>query len=386
MKLNIVLKATLLILFFGIFFSCSDKNQFTVKGIISGGNEKMLYFENVTTSRAILLDSVKLNKSGSYKFTHKQPEAPDFYRLRLNNQLINFSADSTEIITINSDTLNFAKAYTVEGSADSETIKTLSLLQLKTSDVYNQLQKQYNSQSITADEYLEKINISIDEYKEAAKNYIFVNPASASAYFAIFQQVNGLLIFDPYDKNDSKIYGAVANNWNQYYPEAQRTKHLVQLFANSLAVLRGDQTKDLDINTVDSKDFFDISLLSYDNKSYRLSEVGENKVVLLEFISYSLKESPLHNIELANVYRKYYDKGFQIYQVSLDTDQHFWKNAASNLPWVCVLDPESVYSNIVKKYNVRELPTGFILNKKGEIASRIEDYAKLETYILPYLN
>jgi len=384
MKRNII-QVLLLIPVIGILFSCSGKNHFTVKGIIKNGNEKMLYLENVAASKIILLDSLKLNKSGSYKFKQKKPLAPDFYRLRLNNQLINFTVDSTEIITINSDTLLFAKDYTVEGSTESEHIKALTFLQLKTSETYNQLQNQYKSQSITADEYKEKANACIDEYKNEATKFIYNNPASASAYFALFQQINGLLIFDPYDKNDSKAYGAVANNWNLHYPNAPRTKNLVQLFTSALAVMRGEQTRIPDANTVDSKDFFDISLLSYDDKAYRLSEIGKDKVVLLDFTSYAMKESPLHNQQLANIYTKYSSQGFQIYQVSLDSDEHSWKNAAYNLPWICVLDPQSEYSDIAVKYNVREIPTGFILNRKGEIVKRVQDYAELEKDVLSYL-
>lgn len=385
MKRNIVIQLALLIPAVGIFLSCSGRHQFTVKGTIKDGNEKMLYLENVTTSKVILLDSVKLSKSGSYKFRHERPLAPDFYRLRLNHQLINFAIDSTEIVTIDADTLQFAQAYSVEGSIESERIKTLTLLQLKTSEIYNQLQKQYRSQSITADEYKEKANACIEEYKNEAKKYIYPDPASASAYFALFQQINGLLIFDPYDKADSKTYGAVANNWNQRYPDAPRTKHLVQLFTSALAIMRGEKANSLNAKTVENKDYFDVSLLSFDDKAYRLSEIGKGKVVLVDFIAYEMKESPLHNQQLAKVYKKYCDRGFQIYQISLDTDEHFWKNAAFNLPWICVIDPQSFNSDIARKYNVRELPAGFIMNREGEIAKRVKNYADLETDILSCL-
>ena len=385
MKRNFIIQFALLIPVIVIFISCTGKNHFTVKGTINDGNKKILYLENVSISKVIALDSIKLNNTGSYIFKHKQAFAPDFYRLRLNNQFINFVVDSTEIITINSDTLNFAKDYTVEGSTESEHIKTISLLQLKTSEIFNKLQKQYLSQSITVDEYTKEANACIEEYKDEAKNYIFTNPASASSYFALFQQINGLLLFDPYDKSDSKVYGAVANNWYQHYPDAPRTKHLVNLFTSSLSVIRGDKVGDLDANTIDSKEYFDISLLSFDDHEYRLSETGKNKVVLLDFIAYSLKESPSHNQLLAKLYMKYNSKGFEIYQISLDTDEHFWKNAAYNLPWICVLDPQSVNSDIVKKYNVRELPNGFILNRNGEIVKRVEDYNNLENDILSYL-
>jgi len=385
MKQNIISKPVLIISIVGIIISCTYKNHFTVGGYIKDGKGKILYLENVTTSKAILLDSVQLGKNGSYTFKRERPAAPDFYRLRLDNRWINFTIDSAENITILSDTLQFAINYTVKGSPESEYIKTLTLLQIKTEKLYNELQDRYRSKNITADEYREKANACIEEYKNEAKQFIYDNPASASAYFALFQQVDGLLLFDPYDKTDSKAYGAVANNWNVRYPDAPRTKHLVQLFTTSLAVMRGEQTLDRDITASDGKEYFDISLLSFDDKPYRLSEIGENKVVLVDFIAYEMSESPLHNQQLAKVYEKYYDQGFRIYQVSLDTDEHFWKNAAVNLPWTCVLDPQSVNSDIVRKYNIRELPTGFILNRKGEIVKRVEDYSELVTDILSCL-
>ena len=385
MKRNILTQFTLLITIIGVFISCSDKTHFRVKGTIKDGDGKMLYLENVTTSRVVLLDSVKLSNSGSYKFKRIRPVAPDFYRLRLNSQLINFTVDSTETVTIDSDTLKFAENYTVGGSTESEKLKALTLLQLKTSETYNHLQDQYQSKSITADEYKAKADSCINEYKDEAKKNIYTHPASASAYFALFQQVNGLLIFDPYDKIDSKAYGAVANNWNQHYPDAPRTKHLVQLFTSALAIMRGEQNRLTDANTVESKKYFDVSLSSVDDKVYRLSETGKDKVVLVEFIAYEMKESPAHNQLLAKLYEKYRNQGFQIYQISLDTDEHFWKNAAVNLPWICVIDPQSVNSDNVKKYNVRGLPTGFIMNRKGDIVKRVEDYGGLESDIVSYL-
>ena len=385
MKRNIVIQFALLIPVIGIFISCSGKGQFIVKGSIKDGNEKTLYLENVTASKTVLLDSVKLSKSGSYKFKHARPETPDFYRLRLNNQLINFVIDSVETVRINSDTLRFAEGYTVEGSTESEHIQSLTLLQLKTSETYNQLQDQFRSKSITADEYKDKANACIEEYKTEAKKYIYTRPASPSAYFALFQKINGLLIFDPYDRTDSKAYGAVANNWNQRYPNSPRTQQLVDLFTSALAVLREEQPGNLDAKTVASRDFFDISLLSYDDKPYRLSEIGKDKVVLVDFTAYGMQNSPAHNQQLAKIFEKYRRQGFQIYQISLDTDEHFWKNAAANLPWVCVIDPQSVNSDIARKYNVRDIPTGFIMNRKGEIVKRIDDYAEVEAGVVSCL-
>jgi hypothetical protein len=98
-----------------------------------------------------------------------------------------------------------------------------------------------------------------------------------------------------------------------------------------------------------------------------------------------MKESPLHNLQLAEIYNKYKSKGLEIYQISLDSDEHFWKNAMVNLPWICVIDPQSFYSAIAQKYNVLNIPTAFIMNREGEIVLRIEDYSHLEADIAKFM-
>jgi hypothetical protein len=367
-----------------IFASCTKNNKFTIEGNIKDGFGKTLYLENITASSVVVADSADLGNDGFFRFKRARPQAPDFYRLRLKNQFINLSVDSTETIKVQSDTSNFARDYIVEGSFECTKIKDLTFLQLATNEAYNKLQRQYDSKEISMDEYITKAKDIIDDYKKEATNYITSNPASASAYFALFQQVNGLLIFDPYDKQDAKMYGAVANNWNVNYPDALRTKHLVNLFKNSLLVLRQEQNA-VTSNEVDSKQFFDIALLSVRDNEIRLSEVGAGKVTLLDFTAYESQNSPQHNMDLLKIYRKYEPQGFTIYQVSLDRDKHFWKNAAVNLPWICVNDPQSIYSEIAKKYNVSNLPTGFLFGKNGEIVSRIDNYSDVEKLVVSQL-
>jgi len=362
-----------------VFIACTN-NKFTIEGKVQDGAEKTLYLENITTSAVVTIDSVVLGNDGSFRFRRLRPKAPDFYRIRLKDQFVNLSVDSTEIIKVQADALNFARNYTVEGSSECSKIKDLTFLQLTTSEAYNQLQKQYNAKEISMDEYAAKAKEVVDTYKEKATKLIIANPASASAYFALFQQVNGLLIFDPYDRQDAKMYGAVANNWNIKYPKAPRTEHLVNLFKNSLLAFREEQTTPVP-KEVNGKQFFDISLPSIEDNEIRLYEVGAGKVMLLDFTAYELENSPQHNMDLMNVYQKFKSKGFIIYQVSLDRDIHFWKNAAINLPWTAVIDPQSIYSDIAKKYNVTNLPTGFLFNKNGDIVARIDDYRNLEKLI-----
>ena len=78
-----------------LFTACKKNSDFTVEGVVSGADGQMMYLENVGVSTVELMDSVKLTAAGKFSFTKPRPAFPDFYRLRLNNQLINFSVDST---------------------------------------------------------------------------------------------------------------------------------------------------------------------------------------------------------------------------------------------------------------------------------------------------
>lgn len=81
------------------FSACNNSSDFIVKGVVAGADGQLMYLENVGISNVVTLDSIKLAPGGKFKFTEKRPEYPDFYRLRLNNQLINFAVDSTETIS-----------------------------------------------------------------------------------------------------------------------------------------------------------------------------------------------------------------------------------------------------------------------------------------------
>lgn len=113
----------------------------------------------------------------------------------------------------------------------------------------------------------------------------------------------------------------------------------------------------------------------------KLSEIAKGSPVLINFTAYQAEWSPAINMELNKVYSQYAAQGLKIYQISLDADEHFWKNAAINLPWICVRDPETAYSQVAALYNVKQLPAVFLLDKNGSIVKREDDPQQLEKSI-----
>jgi peroxiredoxin len=117
------------------------------------------------------------------------------------------------------------------------------------------------------------------------------------------------------------------------------------------------------------------------NEKISLSSIAKDKVVLVNFTAYQTEWSPELNMSLGDLYNKYNRNGVEIYQISLDSDTHYWKNVSSILPWICVRDPESVYSQIAALYNVKQLPALFLIDRKGNIVKRIEELNTLDTEI-----
>ena len=360
------------------FSACNNSSDFIVKGVVAGADGQLMYLENVGISNVVTLDSIKLAPGGKFKFTEKRPEYPDFYRLRLNNQLINFAVDSTETISFVADAGTFATSYSVEGSENSKAIKAITLAQLDANQAISRLRKEYEDKMISDTTYRMKVLAAADAYKEVARKYIYSAPMSTAAYFALFQQIDGLLFFDLYDRKDVKAYGAVATSYNHTYPESPRSKHLYNLTLQSMKVLRAQRP--VDYSNVETKEisFLDIELPDVRGEVVKLSTVAPGKVVLINFTAYQREWSPALNMALGELYTKYHDQELEIYQVSLDSDFHFWRNGASNLPWVTVHDPQSVYSQVAGLYNVKQLPALFILDRKGNLVKRVEDVKKLE--------
>ena len=377
MKRNAYIAAALL--FAGVT-ACNNEPAFTVQGEITDAADKMLYLEHTGLEGIIPLDSTELNESGSFSFSSARPEAPEFYRLRIENQIINFSIDSTETVEIHAGFKNLSTEYQIEGSENNTKIKELVLLQAGLQKQVNQLAQSGLPIGIAQD----SIQSLVNAYKDTVKrNYIFAGPNKPYAYFALFQQLNGYMIFDPLsNKEDVKCFAAVATSMNNMYPHADRSRNLYNMVIKGMKNTRTPQTQPLQIpaDKIEETSIIDIPLRDVDGNLHHLTDL-KGKVVLIDFTIYGTAESGARNLLLRELYNKYKGQGLEIYQISLDTDEHFWKTSADNLPWICVRDPQGPYSTYVRMYGVSQLPTSFLVNRSNELSLRIDANTDLDTEI-----
>ena len=362
--------------------SCNN-NKFTVEGQISGAKDSVLYFENVGIEGINVLDSVKLSDNGDFSFSEAANQAPEFYRLRIADQIINVSIDSTETVQIKGEYPGMASNYTVSGSDNCSKIRELALKQMDLQTKAIALQSNTELGIVKAND---SIMTLINAYKEDVKReYIYKEPFKAYAYFALFQAIGNYLIFNPRtNKDDIKAFAAVATSWDTYYPHAERGQNLhniaIEGMKNQRIVEAQNADIQIDANKVQEAGVLNISLLDNKGQQRNLTDL-KGQVVLLDFHIFAMENSPARIIELRELYNKYHAQGLEIFQVSLDPDEHFWKQQTAALPWVSVRDEDGVNSQRLLLYNVQAVPDFFLIDRGNNLVKRAAQIKDLEAEI-----
>ena len=357
--------------------------KFTVEGQIENAKDSVLYFENVGLEGINVLDSIKLDNNGNFSFSETAPSAPEFYRLRIADQIINVSIDSTETVQFKGQYPGMASNYTVSGSDNCEKIKELTLKQM---DLQSRAIAIQRNTAIGIDEANDSIQGLINAYKEEVKhNYIYKEPMKAYSYFALFQAIGNYLIFNPRtNKDDIKAFAAVATSWDTYYPHAERGQNLhniaIEGMKNQRILDAQNSQFQVEANKVNEAGVLDIALPDNHGQERHLTDL-KGQVVLLDFHIFAMNDSPARIIMLRELYNKYHQQGLEIYQVSLDPDEHFWKQQTAALPWISVRDADGVNSQRLMLYNIQAVPDFFIIDRGNNLVKRAIQIKDLEAEI-----
>ena len=354
--------------------SCNEK-KFHIDGTITGAADSTLYFENMSLDGAVKIDSAKLSEDGTFAFEGTAPTAPEFYRLRIAGQFINIAVDSTETINIKAQYPQMATQYEVSGSEDCQRIKELSLMQ---SSLQAQVNAIARNPELGAQAAADSVSRIVEAYKTRVKTeYIFKAPMKASSYFALFQTIYAggqpVLLFNPRtSEQDIKVFGAVATSWDTFYPNEKRGENLHNIAIEGMKDVRylrsQQQAEEIEASKVNTSGILDFTLTDNTGVARSLSSLKGN-VVLLDFHLFADQNSMKRIMSLRELYNKYHAQGFQIYQVAIDGDEHFWKTQTAALPWISTRVDDNT-SSVLQIYNVQQVPTFFLLDRSCNVVKR----------------
>ncbi len=375
-------KYVLLALMVVLMASCGEK-KFHVEGTIANAPDSVLYFENIGISDIEVVDSIKLDAEGKFSFSGAPVGAPEFYRLRISDQIINVAVDSTETITIRSKYPQMASEYEVEGSENCQKIKELALLQ---QDLQQRVIRVTEDENLTVRQTNDSLQTLVEQYKQDVRvKYIYQAPNKSYAYFALFQTLGNMLLFNPRtDKEDIRAFAAVATSWDTYFPGSERGENLHNIAIEGMNTMRIQAAEEARANIpadkIQSMGLIDIKLRDNQGAIRSLTDL-QGKVVLLDFHVFASEESPARILLLRELYNKYHAQGLEIYQVSLDSDEHFWKQQTSALPWISVREPAGLESPILGFYNLQGLPEFFLINRNNTIVGRSQTIQDIDASI-----
>ena len=170
----------------GILSACKQGNVFQVNGTIEGAAGDTLYLEQRALAGITLLDSTILKKGGAFSFKEQAPANPEFYQLRLANQVVAFVIDSTETLQVTANATDLYRSFNVADSPVNSQLREVDDRVQQTAMQITSLENRHKRAEIDDMTFLAQLDSALQDYKGNISRLILGNPGSAVAYYALF--------------------------------------------------------------------------------------------------------------------------------------------------------------------------------------------------------
>lgn len=330
--------------------ACDNGSRFKVDGEVYGAEGKSLVLEKSDFhGRWIAVDSTKVDGNGRFSIKSETPASPEIYRLSLGDSFIYLPVDSTETVTVTTSATDFGRKFTLSGTPQAERLAAFEqeLMALQEPD-----------------------SAALARFKRNVyTKYIKDGQGSIVSYYVLTKFYDGKPLYDPSDPEDTKYYAAVATQFDNYRPGDPHGRMVRQVSLDAMRRRNSAQGKKTVVEAEELK-VLDIALPDASGKTVKLSDLtGKGKPVVVIFSMMNEPESPVFNRELASIYNSKAG-AVTFYQISFDAGQYEWREAAANLPWINVNDPNGTASTALRDYNVGSLPAVFLYDASGELVDR----------------
>ncbi|WP_235938066.1 peroxiredoxin family protein [Chitinophaga solisilvae] len=312
----------------------------------------------------VTIDTIHLNADGTY--SHKlDATRPQFYILnefeedRLTvwankeNLKIDFRGIDTAAIRIKNPPYVF-----IEGSEENNLINQVNFLNYRNYQAMIQNgQLQYKA-SLAKDTALERALTGqydwlFNDMGERVKLLIKMYPNTPVLLYALDYL---------HPRRDKELIAAELGKLIKKYPYLEEAKRKQQDIAHAEAVARKTGIGATAMNFTQQNVKGDpVKLTDY-----------RGKYVLLDFWASWCGPCRAENPNVLENYEKYHSKGLEILGVSLDDKKDAWVKAIKDdgLTWEHVSDLKGWRNVVAKEYNIRAVPSNFLLDKDGKIIAK----------------
>lgn len=357
-----------------VLLSCSQSENAKISGDVTGADTTIQvtlyrqYYHKMDEVKSVQISP----KESSFNFKVGELTEPTFYHLYFDGKRRNVAVlllEPNEQVQLEIDLNNFMD-YGITGSVTSEKTRQLSKKIAQTKRLVDSLKNELQSTQNNAER--ERINVEltelIEKQREFSTSFIWDNPRCRSSVMALYQQIDDeLLVFDR--AQDLQLFKVVGTSLRAMYPESDYTEGILKDIKRQERLLNSHKLQQL-VQEAESS-LPDIALPNPQGDTVRLSSL-KGKVVLIDFWTSTNPESLMENRELLEIYEQFNGKGFEVYQVSLDTDRESWVAAiqSANLPWINVSELNPNGSRVAQTYNVTKIPSNYLINRDFDIVDR----------------
>lgn len=325
-------------------------------------------FDKTTLKKSLTLKGNRQNCVFKLKDIHE----PTFYQLQLKGEqtrtiILLIEPGEQASLDINMEDFRHYAVTGSEGSVKTQLLNNKILKTKKTLDSLNNLfinTKNLHEKEILQQQYYQ----IIDEQRAFSEQFIWENPRSRASVMALYQQYgDNLFVFDRAE--DLRLFKVVGSSLQAMYPESEYTKGLLRDIANQEQIVANYRLTQL-IKESEST-LPKIALPNHRGDTILLSSLS-GKVILLSFWASVDSECLMENRELLDIYETYRGKGFEIYQISLDTNKEVWLEAIKRnaLPWINVRVDAHDAQLILGQYNVAGIPSNYLISRKFDIVGK----------------
>jgi thiol-disulfide isomerase/thioredoxin len=369
-QINIIIAFAILLAIIACGNKTTNKNP-NVKGTLTNAEKgTAVYLEKLTPGKIEQLDTTYTDENGEFSFNYSVKDK-GFYRLKVNEQnYLNLILDSNERVTITGNIDSLTDFYTVTGSEESKRLQDYNNFIKKNYMLRDSLNRLYqaNINNPGKDTILPQLEIKFQEAVRDLTNYVIneVNQDPSSFLsLALVEQLNPDEHLEVYKKVDQAV-GEKYPNSPYYLAFHQKVQSISQLATGT------------EIPNIQLPD---------PNGNIRSLYDLKGKYVLVDFWASWCKPCRDENPNVVRLYKKYHNKGFDVYSVSLDglpnqpNAKQGWLEAIKQdgLEWPNhVSELKGWQSLVVQEFGIQGIPFAILIDPEGKIIAKNIRGAALE--------
>lgn len=329
---------------------------YTLKGNLKNKPQNLLILWEMTPENLVFMDSVRTDDKGNFEIKGNVIE-PVFCQLQWgeNNGIILLIDNKTQAkLSIDGSDGN----YSVEGKGIEGITELKELIDLNTdfANKLNLIQMKAGNLGKTPDGYAQGLQL------QASYNQILADRNKAIVDFALSKKKSlvpyFIIAFNVVENQEISLLKHATESAKSFNSNSKYSKELDS---------RYELEKVLAIGAVAPE----LNLPQPNGELLALSSL-RGKVVLIDFWASWCGPCRRENPFNTQMYKKFKNKGFEIYGVSLDDSKERWKAAieSDSLTWKHVSDLKKWSSSAVPLYRVSGIPATYLLDEKGRIIAK----------------